>query len=104
MRFRAWDKVRGVMLSNHTFKTIGKLGLYNDEDLIWMLSYGKKDVRGTEIYEGDIFEYIDSNGDYVGERFEIVFENGAFGFYNMSFFDTDIDVSNILIVSNIYKT
>lgn len=70
IKFRAWDKYRGekgIMLENHTLKTISICKLGENEDLIWMQFTGLKDINGIDIYEGDIVEGISNNPFDMGD-------------------------------------
>ena len=65
IKFRAWDKITKTMIYN--WITI----LYPSDPLIYLQYTGLKDSKrtkeypeGQDIYEGDIFKYINSNFGY----------------------------------------
>lgn len=60
IKFRAWDKYRGengLMLENHSLKSISLTGIGLQEDMEWMQFIGLIDNNKKEMYEGDIIKY-----------------------------------------------
>ena len=118
IKFRAWVKDRKavfeVVLINYVTKKVtyllervGHLLSIRDEkfnDIELMQYTGLKDMRGKEIYEGDIlFESF-------GERYyKVIFENGSFraefegDFDEYSFDLSDVVLQGCEVVGNIYE-
>ena len=118
IKFRVWVKDRKavfeVVLINYVTKKVtyllervGHLLSIRDEkfnDIELMQYTGLKDMRGKEIYEGDIlFESF-------GERYyKVIFENGSFraeaegDFDEYSFDLIDIVAQGCEVVGNIYE-
>ncbi len=111
IRFRAFDKSDGRMLSVFEPEEQGKREYYpfvvaigfshwNKEDIILMQWTGLKDKKGIDIYEGDILR--EGN---VARAVE--FLNGSFGVINIhkegkSFGSYQIDKGEV--IGNIYET
>ena len=118
IKFRAWVKdekaIFEVVLINYVTKKVtyllervGHLLSIRDEkfnNIILMQYTGLKDMRGKEIYEGDIlFESF-------GERYyKVVFKNGSFraefegDFEEYSFDLIDVVAQGCEVVGNIYE-
>ena len=81
LEFRFWDNIKkcyapdGDFFINHgwsTFKNHKYIG-YKESDIIPEQYVGKKDKYGKKIYKGDKFKSICT-------EYEIIYENGAFGY------------------------
>jgi len=87
IKFRAWDRVRKiivnvVMLSFEQdvlgFDDSDAIEYGNTRDFELMQYTGLKDVRGVEIYEGDIVRVNYSGNDDFSGLALVVFRNGCF--------------------------
>lgn len=105
IKFRAWDKSNKEMNNiesinfqeRRVYKDIVSYRKFNDIEL--MEYTGLKDMKGKEIYEGDIL--FESSSE---EYFKVVFENGSFRAeadgYSLDLEDYD-DICEV--VGNIYE-
>nr|DAV27943.1 MAG TPA: YopX protein [Caudoviricetes sp.] len=115
IKFRAWDRFKqrwsNYKINDDTVYFMDKntgvwYGSYNKryKDFNLMQYTGLKDMRGKEIYEGDVlFESF-------GERYyKVVFENGSFraefegDFEEYSFDLIDVVAQGCEVVGNIYE-
>lgn len=107
IKFRAWDKGNNEMFipysiefgKNRVFKDPTSLVYFKNVGL--MECTGLKDLKGNEIYEGDIL----SNDE---ECYKVVFENGSYrAEYADGFEDYSLDLIDVAhcceIVGNIYE-
>nr|DAY42623.1 MAG TPA: YopX protein [Caudoviricetes sp.] len=105
IKFRAWDKLNKEMINfesinfqeRRVYKDTVSYRKFNDIEL--MQYTGLKDMKGKEIYEGDIlFET------FREEYFKVVFENGSFR-VEVDEYSLDLeDYANICeVVGNIYE-
>ena len=105
IKFRVWDKLNKEMINvesinfqeRRVYKNDVSYRNFNDTEL--MEYTGLKDMKGKEIYEGDIlFET------FREEYFKVVFENGSFR-AEVDEYSLDLeDYANICeIVGNIYE-
>lgn len=105
IKFRAWDKLNKEMINfesinfqeRRVYKDTVSYRKFNDIEL--MQYTGLKDMKGKEIYEGDIlFET------FREEYFKVVFENGSFR-AEVDEYSLDLeDYANICeVVGNIYE-
>lgn len=98
-KFRAWDKKNKVMIydvqntHDYTPTTCENFGdLLEDEDYEVMQFTGLYDENGREIYEGDIVEVTNLDGDYVFEVGIVEFITPKFVLRNLK-----KDGSNLII-------
>lgn len=110
IKFRAWDKINKDMFNVESInfqerKVYRDIVSYREFNDIELMQYtGLKDMRGKEIYEGDIlFESF-------GERYyKVVFENASFraeaegDFEEYSLDLIDIVAQGCEVVGNIYE-
>ena len=105
IKFSAWDKLNKEMINfesinfqeRRVYKDTVSYRKFNDIEL--MQYTGLKDMKGKEIYEGDIlFET------FREEYFKVVFENGSFR-AEVDEYSLDLeDYANICeVVGNIYE-
>jgi len=110
IKFRAWDKLNKEMFNIEIIdfqekKVYRDTVSYREFNDIELMQYtGLKDMRGKEIYEGDIiFESF-------GERYyKVIFENGVFraefegDFEEYSFDLIDVVAQGCEVAGNIYE-
>lgn len=112
IKFRAWDKNKKIMiddyyqdickhypavkLGEYISKTVRAVGEYYET---YMQYTGLKDKNGKEIYEDDVIE--EDSGLY----YQIIFENGCFGYFNnpTRLCENSIEEYDIKIIGNIYE-
>lgn len=121
IKFRAWDNARQIM--HDKYANIGAYGeLYVSQfhgsqfdgsalcpDLILMQYTGVTDCNGTDIYEGDIIEWFDSDSERRLDQ--IIFYNGAFRMCNMTMTLADYALKqrgsnthvHLTVIGNIYE-
>lgn len=110
IKFRAWDKLNKEMF-NVEIIDFQERKLYKDsvsyckfENIELMQCTGLKDMRGKEIYEGDIL--LDGNNK---KPYKVIFENGSFraefegDFEEYSFDLIDVVAQGCEVVGNIYE-
>ena len=110
IKFRVWDKLNKEMIN---FESINfqERRVYEDtvsyrkfNDIELMQYTGLKDMKGKEIYEGDIL--FESFGE---KYYKVVFENGSFraefegDFEEYSFDLIDVVAQGCEVVGNIYE-
>ena len=115
IKFRCWDRFKqrwsNYKINDGTVYFMDKntgvwYGSYNKryKDFNLMQYTGLKDMRGKEIYEGDIL--FESFGE---KHYKVVFENGSFraefegDFEEYSFDLIDVVAQGYEVVGNIYK-
>lgn len=91
IKFRAWDKEEGTMLSDislldDTWDMMNEFFKYKKDELHFMQYTGLKDKNGKEIYEGDVLQLVDE----IGEHVRVICEFGNRRI--TSFSGTEIDV------------
>lgn len=110
IKFRAWDKINKDMFNVESInfqerKVYRDIVSYREFNDIELRQYtGLKDMRGKEIYEGDIlFESF-------GERYyKVIFENGSFrAEFKGDFEEYSLDLIDVVaqgceVVGNIYE-
>lgn len=110
IKFRAWDKINKDMFNVESInfqerKVYRDIVSYREFNDIELMQYtGLKDMRGKEIYEGDIlFESF-------GERYyKVIFENGSFrAEFKGDFEEYSLDLIDVVaqgceVVGNIYE-
>jgi uncharacterized phage protein (TIGR01671 family) len=117
IKFRAWDKERGVMLSTDTDNwSVGKTEWYENEELMMLsgiedmakmeqyvlMQYtGLKDKNGKEIFEGDIVQ--DENGMDAKVYFAEGVAQFRLCFYNIDHFEDMYDMESTEVIGNIYE-
>jgi len=101
IKFRTWDAGNKKMIGpyemgSHYAEVYG----YNDDDFTVMQHWGRKDINGIDIYEGDICH--DSCFDEEGPL-QVVFKDDGFYFVDLGgdhlMFD---DLTGIVVVGNKY--
>ena len=107
IKFRAWDGVfHYFRWDSYCFYEMHILELEND-DVIWQQWTGLTDLRGKDIYEGDICSVNDKKPEMLGMYGEfgvVVFRGCTFG---MELSDTkrfvSIQEKDIEVIGNIYE-
>ncbi|MCK1198563.1 YopX family protein [Streptococcus uberis] len=116
-KFRFYDKHYGLWLNPEcvwldekgNFRGIdgvNRFESFDDEDVVLMQSTGLFDKNGTEIFEGDVVEYIDGEFSFIGKVIKSPLGTYVTGSDNHSFEDfTDETtmVSDVSVVGNIYE-
>lgn len=120
LKFRAWDKRREDFRNDIFVDTNGNLYQFSkitgygqaityldNEHIVLMQSTGLFDKNGTEIFEGNIVQYLDGEYSFVG-----VVENSVFGIYAKNkydnyrfedFADENTKEADIVVIGNIYE-
>lgn len=102
IKFRAWDKE----LKKWSDKPLigAAKDITSDTDCVWSQFTGKYDIRGTEIYEGDIVRFQRREGElFVGE-ISYVEEYGAYFVIHSGISDNQLYAfSRYEVIGNIFE-
>lgn len=104
IRFRAWDKVYEKWLPWEEIKQLLLAELLADDQYEVLEYTGRKDKKGTPIYEGDIFINRSFN---ERKRFEVIFHDCNFLFIRETgtrYRVDQIDLSNVEVIGHIYSS
>jgi len=106
IKFKAWDKKKkDFVFYPHGIQTTvmldgSKVITIDDEDVEFLLFTGLKDKNGKEVYEGDICEYHNGRGVYVG----VVKYIQEYSAFRIEFNDgTWTDLAFVEVIGNIYE-
>lgn len=117
-KFRAWHKELKMMFEVKSLVYTLRLARLENrnnvfpsrtcsfDDIILMQSTGLKDKNDTEIFEGDVVEYIDGEFSFIGKVIKSTLGTYVTGIDNHSFEDfTDETtmISDVSVVGNIYE-
>lgn len=113
IKFRVWHKTQKQMFTKLYLDFSGRIGMWDCREteiqfdnypFLELMQYtGLNDVKGKEIYEGDIVRYIDNRYEtaFGGNKLrldKIEWNNDGCCFFPMLYYCSDI-----LIVGNIYE-
>lgn len=104
-KFRFWDEDSKTMIYDLYLESEGGMKLYLCQHPKYesMQYTGLKDIKGKEIYEGDIVKATD----ILSDTYEIIFDDGCY-FANRPYNGIELDSASIInyqveIIGNIYE-
>lgn len=102
IKFRAWDKELKKWSDKPLTDTVIEINL--NTDYVWSQFTGKYDIRGKEIYEGDIVRFQRREGEfYIGE-ISYIEEYGAYFVIHSGISDNQLYAfSRYEVVGNIFE-
>lgn len=102
IKFRVWDKQQKKWIDTPMELPIKDIPLY--KDYIWIQFTGKCDIRGKEIYEGDIVRFQRREGEVFTGEIAYIEEYGAYFVIHSGISDNQLYAfSQYEVIGNIFE-